>query len=77
MQMEKNLNRRATSFNYFFKVSSLCQHFLLMISFFLLKLLDYTDGNAMYCSEENANIVINRLSHDFFLIIHSFFYKNQ
>ena len=34
--------------------------------FFLLKLLQYADFNSMCSSEKNANIVINRLRHDFF-----------
>ena len=34
--------------------------------FFLLKLLHYANVNAMCPSEKNANIVINRLRHDFF-----------
>ena len=37
-----------------------------MISFFILKLLHYADDNAMYSSDKNANIVINRLRHDVF-----------
>ena len=37
-----------------------------MISLFLLKLLQHADGNAMYSSDENTNIVINRLRYDFF-----------
>ena len=32
---------------------------------FLLKLLNYADGNTMYSSDKNANIVINTLKHDF------------
>ena len=60
--MEKNFNRRATSF---YLWSSIFQYFLLIISFFLLKLLHYVDGNAMYSSDKNTNIVINRLRHDF------------
>ena len=39
---------------------------LLMISFFILKLLLYADGNAMYSSDKDANIMINRLRHNFF-----------
>ena len=34
--------------------------------FFLLKLIHYADCNAMYSSNKNANIVINRLRHNFF-----------
>ena len=40
---------------------------LLMISFFILKLLLYEDGNAMYSSDKDANrLMINRLRHNFF-----------
>ena len=62
--MENNLNSCATSF---YPWSSICQHFLLMISFFSLKLLYYADCNAIYSLHKNADIVVvNRLRHDWF-----------
>ena len=49
--------------------------FLLIVPFFLLKLqLFATDDNTIYSSDENANIVINRLKQDF-VIISEWFYK--
>ena len=49
--------------------------FLLIVSFFLLKIqLFATDDNTIYSSDENANIVINRLRQDFVIIL-EWFYK--
>ena len=42
------------------------QHFFVMISSFLLKMLLYADGNTIYYSYKMAGIVINRLRLDFF-----------
>ena len=61
--MAKNLNKRVTSC---FPLPSIFQYSLLMIFFFLLKLLQHADSNAMYSSDKNANIAINRLRHQFF-----------
>ena len=65
----KNFGEIVIEYSTAFEILSSFQHFSLMMSSFLLKLLHHADGNAMYFSNKSANIVINRLRHDFLLII--------
>ena len=65
----KNVGEIEIEYSNAFEILSSLQHFSLMMSSFLLKLLHYADGNTMYVSQKSANIVINRLRHDFLLIM--------